>query len=60
MSFWEWFSTKFHRHEWVVLKEMPLKVYEGNIHNDANMIGQGTRYVLQCKICGEVKHKDIK
>lgn len=58
MSFWKWFSTKFHSHEWEVRQELPLKVYDS--YDRERIIAHGLRYVLQCKICGEVKFKDCK
>ena len=57
MSFWKWFSTKFHAHEWEVLEKNPLVLRD---YYDPNVRGMGTRYVLQCEVCGELKQKDIK
>jgi hypothetical protein len=57
MSFWKWFSTKFHSHEWEVLQKDPLILRD---YHDPNLRGMGTRYVLQCKVCGELKQKDVK
>ena len=60
MTFWEWFSTKFHRHQWEVYKEMPLRIFEGEtIGDETRLQAKGIRYVLRCKICGEMKWKDM-
>jgi hypothetical protein len=60
MSFWEWFRTKFHTHQWEVFKEMPVRIFDGNVIGDENRLqARGVRYVLRCKICGEMKYKDM-
>jgi hypothetical protein len=60
MSFWKWFTTRFHRHEWEVYREMPLTIYEtGFVADESRVKASGVRYVLRCKICGEMKWKDM-
>ena len=60
MSFWEWFSVKYHRHQWEAIETISLKVYEtGFVGNPDKIIASGNRIVLQCKICGEIKYKDL-
>ena len=56
MSFWKWFSTKFHSHEWEVYQEIPLRTYDP--YDQTNRKANGKRYVLKCKICGEIQFKD--
>jgi hypothetical protein len=60
MSFWKWFSIKFHSHEWEVIKEIPVVVHAGSVIHTENpmVVATGTRLTLQCKICGDVKFKD--
>jgi hypothetical protein len=59
MSFWKWFSTKFHTHEWEVHQEMPLNIYKkGYISESTQIVAKGVRYVLKCKICGDIKFRD--
>ena len=59
MSFWKWFSTKFHSHEWEIKRELPLKIRSPKvIGGEEQVIASGIRYVLQCKVCGELKFKD--
>jgi hypothetical protein len=60
MSFWKWFSLKFHTHEWAVIKEIPLRIFEDNhVGDTAHLRASGLRIVLQCKTCGELKYKDM-
>jgi hypothetical protein len=60
MSFWKWFSTRFHAHEWEVYREMPINIYENGFVGDETRIkATGVRYILRCKICGEMKWKDM-
>jgi hypothetical protein len=59
MSFWKWFSTKFHSHEWEIRRELPLKIHNTKVvSGEEHIIASGVRYVLQCKVCGEVKFRD--
>ena len=60
MSFWKWFSIKFHRHEWEIYKEHPLRIYGGNrLCDESKLQAKGLRYVLKCKICGEITFRDL-
>ena len=60
MSFWKWFSLKFHTHEWEVLDKIKLNIFDTGHVGDTNYIcASGVRYVLQCKTCGELKYKDM-
>lgn len=36
-------------HKWEIIKEVRLESNNGN----------GTRYYLQCKECGNIKHEDV-
>lgn len=60
MSFWKWFSLKFHTHEWEVIEKINLKVYrDGQMGDPKGLHASGVRYVLKCKTCGEIKYKDM-
>ena len=56
MSLWKWFSTKFHSHEWEVYQERQLRIFDP--YDNKRTTASGVRYVLQCKVCGELKLKD--
>jgi len=43
-------TGSWHEHEWVVIREGELTSHCG---------ARGTRYILQCKTCGDIKNKDI-
>lgn len=56
-AFIKWLGNRFHNHEWEIHQELPLRVYDPY---DNKVVAQGLRYVLRCKICGEVRFRDCK
>lgn len=49
----KWFKYLFHLHEWEIVKEIRLNVYdEFGKHT-------GTRYILRCKTCGHITKRDM-
>lgn len=45
----KWLKRVFHCHDWEIIDTRPL------ICGDA----RGVRYVIQCKVCGEVSRRDV-
>lgn len=45
----KWLKRVFHCHDWKIIDTRPL------ICGDS----RGVRYDIQCKVCGEVSHRDI-
>ncbi len=56
-AFIKWLGNRFHNHEWEVLEKDPLILRD---YYNPTVQGMGTRYVLRCKVCGELKQKDIR
>lgn len=56
-AFLHWLHLRTHHHEWEIYKEDPLKILD--YYNPDVIKATGSRFVLRCKICGEIKHKDV-
>lgn len=60
MSFWKWFRTKFHSHEWEIHQEMPVRIFDDSyVGDESKIVKTSIRYILRCKICGEITSRDI-
>lgn len=50
----KWIKRVFHCHDWKIINTRPLVYTDSDGNND-----KGTRYVIQCKVCGDVSHRDV-
>lgn len=54
VNMFKWLKRVFHCHDWKIINTRPLVYTDSDGNND-----KGTRYVIQCKVCGDVSHRDV-
>lgn len=59
-NFLKWIANKYHNHEYEVIEKNELTKHKYDPWTgDIKFTYKGTRYILQCKICGEIIKRDI-
>lgn len=60
-SFFDWLGMRFHNHNWEIYEVVPVNVYwDEGLWDDKRLKETYKKVVLQCKVCGEVKVKNLK
>lgn len=60
-GFLHWLGMRFHAHNWEIHEIIPVKVYYENGYGDEKRLRESFRKaILRCKVCGELKTKDLR
>lgn len=59
-NFLDWVAMRFHNHRWEIIETVPVKVYREKVGDPNQLTNSYRKLILQCKVCGEIKTKDIE